>query len=87
MALIRGIFNKLGYLVCKFCVNIAFYFWVGGGTCNKVNCDIYSKTVGCYNFGNTNKCTILQSLYSFYCLAPTCFGTVAFLRELTPKFR
>jgi len=32
------------------------------------------------NSGNTNKCAILQSAYSFYYCTPTCFGTVA-----TPK--
>ena len=86
MALIRGIFNKLGYLVCKFCVNLTFHIWVEGGTCNRVNCDVYSKAVGCYNFGNTNKCIILQSMYCFCCLAATRFGTVAILRVLTPRY-
>ena len=28
---------------------------------------------------------ILLSMYSFYYLAPTCFGTVAIFRELTPN--
>lgn len=37
------------------------------------------------NFGTTNKCTILQSMYHFYYLASTCFG-IAILRELTPRF-
>jgi len=39
-----------------------------------------------WNFGNTNKCTILQSVYSLYYLAPTCFGIVAIFRKLTPQF-
>jgi len=38
--------------------------------------------------GNTNKCTILQSVHSFYYtyLAPTYFGIVANLKNLTPRF-
>jgi hypothetical protein len=36
---------------------------------------------------NTNRCIVLQSMYYFYYLAPTCFGTVAILRELTPRYQ
>jgi hypothetical protein len=38
--------------------------------------------------GNTNKYTILQSVHSCYYLAHTCtcFGIVAIIRELTPRF-
>jgi len=35
-----------------------------------------------YSFGNTNECTILESMYSFYYYATTCFGIVATLRDL-----
>jgi hypothetical protein len=34
----------------------------------------------------TNKCTTVQSMYSFYCFATTCFGVITFCRELTPKY-
>ena len=37
------------------------------------------------NSGNTNKWTILQSIYSFYHWAPTYFGIVAIFSELTRK--
>jgi len=33
------------------------------------------------NSGSSNKRTILQSIYSFYWLATTCFGIVAIFRE------
>jgi len=47
---------------------------------------VHSMHYDILNFGNTKKCTIVQSVYSFYYLASMCFGIVAIFRELTPKF-
>ena len=34
MSYVQGIFNKYGSLGCNCCVNQAFYFDVGGGSCS-----------------------------------------------------
>jgi len=34
------------------------------------------------NSGNTNKCTILQSIYSSYFLIPICFSIITIFREV-----
>jgi len=34
----------------------------------------------------TNRCTTVQSMDSFYCLAATCFGVITFFGELTQKY-
>jgi len=39
------------------------------------------------NSGNTNKCTILQSIYSCYYLTPTCFSIITIFKEVTPKYQ
>ena len=65
--------QQVRFLVCKFGVRLTFYFWVGGGNCNRVKCDIHRKTVRCCNLGNTNKCTILQSLCFFLLLSSYMF--------------
>jgi len=38
-----------------------------------------------FNFGDTNKYTILHSIYTLY-LTPPRFGIVAIFNDLTPKF-